>query len=240
MSKNPNIEAFDSEAEVLERLYPSEDTGYVEEMRPFLSQLELSETDTGTVVELGCGLGNLTQALLEIFPKANVLGVDGSARLVDNARRRVGVDRRVSFIVSPFEDLKWQALPQDCAAVVAVYALEHIPPEERCRMYRGICGILRDGGVFLDKEWARDTTRPGADPRDRSRLEHTPDFIRRAIAEGRITVEEHWRLWDKLAQPKDHCFMDLEEQQAALNAAGFREVGGEWITAAITVVRARR
>ena len=240
MSRNPNIDAFDSEAEVLARLFPAGAPSYIAEMRPFLSRLKLTESESGTIVELGCSAGNLMQAVLEVFPAARVVGVDGAARLVEIARGRIGDGPRGSFVISPFEALDWQALPQRCAAVIAVYALEHVRPDDRRRVFRGVHGILRSGGVFLDKEWARDTTPSELDPRDRSRPEPLPDFVRKAIAEGRITEEDHWRLLDKLAQPSTHHFMDLDEQLAALREAGFREATGEWENGALTLVVARK
>lgn len=237
--RNPNIDAFDSEADVLERLdaYGPE---YVQQTGAFISRLELPPHERGTIIDLGCSLGNLSRALLEAFPEAKVIGIDGAPKLIEIGRRRLGKEPRVSFIVSAFEELDWAALPRDCAAVVAVHALEHVAPDMRRRIFSHIHSILRDGGIFLDQEWARDTTPTGVDPRDRSRPEHTPEFIREAIAEGRITEEEHWRLWDKLAQPATHHFMELEAQLAALRGAGFPEVSGEWLNEANTLVRARR
>ncbi|NIM06275.1 MAG: methyltransferase domain-containing protein [Armatimonadetes bacterium] len=240
MDRNPNIDAFDSEAEVLARLSPFS-ASYVQGVRPLLSRLHLAETESGVIIELGCARGNLTRALLEVFPAAKVIWVDGALQLIDIARRQTAGEPRASFIVSPFEELDWGALPQNCAAVVAVFALEHVAREERCeKIFKGIRNILRKGGVFLDKEWARDTTPPGTDTRDRSRPENMPDFMRQAIEEGRITEEEHWRLWDKLAQPETHHFMDLDKQLDALRKAGFSEVSGEWDTESVTIVEAQK
>jgi SAM-dependent methyltransferase len=238
--RNRNVDAFNSEAAVLERLYPLGDPAYAAEMRTFLAHLELPSTESGAIVELGCALGNLTRLLLESFLQAAVIGIDGAPALVEIAKRRSGDNPRVRFIVSTFEDVDWAGLPPECAAVVAVHSLEHVEPSHRQRIFESVHRVLRCGGIFLDREWARDITPSGVDPRDRSRPEHQPEFIRRAFAEGRITEEEHWRLWDKLAQPATHHFMDLDQQLAAFRRAGFSECAGEWLNEAITLVHGRR
>jgi SAM-dependent methyltransferase len=238
--RNPHIEAFDSEAEVLERLNTLT-VGSDDAQRPALvDRLGLNEGERDPIVELGCGMGRLTAVLLDRFPEARVIGVDGAPRLLEIARRRLGSPARLSLVCSPFEELGWQELPGGCAAVVVMNALEHVAPEARGGIFSGVHGILREGGVFLDREWSRDITPPGVDPFDRSRPEHTPEPIARAIREGRITEEEHWRLWEKLADPRTHHFMSVDEQLQALREAGFREVNGEWLDEASSLVVARR
>src|SRR5205085_2477784 len=51
-----------------------------------------------TVLDLGCGTGRVTEQLLErLGPAARVIGIDGSARMVAEAGRRLGGDPRASF-----------------------------------------------------------------------------------------------------------------------------------------------
>lgn len=238
-ARNPHIDAFDSEAEVLERLNLMTVAAGDEQRRMLVDRLGLTEEEPGPIIELGCGMGRLTRLLLERFPRAPVIGIDGAPRLIEIARRRLASSPRLSLLVSAFEQLDWDELPSNCAAVVVMNALEHVPPRERRQIFSGVRGILRDGGVFLDREWSRDITPPGVDPFDRSRPEHTPESIARAIREGRITEEEHWRLWEKLADPRTHHFMSVDEQLAALREAGFRHVSGEWLSEAESLVAAR-
>jgi trans-aconitate 2-methyltransferase len=51
-----------------------------------------------TVLDLGCGTGRVTAQLLErLGPDGRAIGIDGSARMVQEARRLLGADRRASF-----------------------------------------------------------------------------------------------------------------------------------------------
>jgi trans-aconitate 2-methyltransferase len=55
--------------------------------RPFVELLaRVGAADPGTVVDLGCGPGNLTALLAERWPGADVLGVDSSVPMVEKAR----------------------------------------------------------------------------------------------------------------------------------------------------------
>src|SRR3954469_21293658 len=51
-----------------------------------------------TVLDLGCGTGRVTAQLLQrLGPNGHVIGIDGSAQMVDDATRRLGEDPRASF-----------------------------------------------------------------------------------------------------------------------------------------------
>lgn len=50
-----------------------------------IAQIDLSEPQT--IVDLGCGPGNVTQLLRQRWPKARIIGVDSSADMLAQARR---------------------------------------------------------------------------------------------------------------------------------------------------------
>jgi len=56
-----------------------------------LSRLELNGDET--VMDAGCGSGDVTAHLLEKLPLGRVLAVDGSPSMVDKAREKLGDDR---------------------------------------------------------------------------------------------------------------------------------------------------
>ena len=60
--------------------------------RPFVELLaRVGATDPATVVDLGCGPGNLTHLLRERWPSASVLGVDSSEAMIAKAEPVDGV-----------------------------------------------------------------------------------------------------------------------------------------------------
>ncbi|MEO9323401.1 trans-aconitate 2-methyltransferase [Nocardioides sp. C4-1] len=59
--------------------------------RPFVDLVaRVGATAPATVVDLGCGPGNLTRLLAERWPGADVAGVDSSAEMIASARRGDG------------------------------------------------------------------------------------------------------------------------------------------------------
>ena len=54
--------------------------------RPFVDLVARVPGTASTVVDLGCGAGNLTPVLRERWPDADVLGVDSSPEMVERAR----------------------------------------------------------------------------------------------------------------------------------------------------------
>jgi trans-aconitate 2-methyltransferase len=59
-----------------------------ERLRPALDLLaRIPAEKPGHVVDLGCGAGNVTRILHERWPGADMLGIDGSAAMLDRARQ---------------------------------------------------------------------------------------------------------------------------------------------------------
>ncbi len=102
-----------------------------------------------TVVDAGCGSGRVTQALLERLPQGRVIGLDGSASMVDAARERLAGDDRVTFVVADLMDLDVDrhlgGEPVD--AILSTATFHWISDHGRLfdRLRRG----LRDGGLLV-------------------------------------------------------------------------------------------
>lgn len=63
----------------------------------------LLESSPGKIVDIGCGPGNSTAILKEMFPRAAVLGVDSSERMIDSAKANY---KDISFAVCSAEEIK--------------------------------------------------------------------------------------------------------------------------------------
>ena len=68
-----------------------------ERARPFHDLISrIGATAPGTVVDLGCGPGNLTVTLAERWPDAKVIGIDSSTAMIAAPTRRRSRRRRRS------------------------------------------------------------------------------------------------------------------------------------------------
>jgi trans-aconitate 2-methyltransferase len=98
-----------------------------------------------TVLDLGCGTGRVTAQLLErLGSDGRVIGVDGSARMVEDAARRLGDDPRASFVQQDLLKLEI-APPADAAVSSATFHWI----KDHDTLFARIRGALRAGAPFV-------------------------------------------------------------------------------------------
>ncbi|HEY2637455.1 MAG TPA: class I SAM-dependent methyltransferase, partial [Solirubrobacteraceae bacterium] len=92
-----------------------------------------------TILDVGCGTGRVTEALLELVPRGRVLAVDASSAMVELARRRLG-DRAEVWCQDAL------ALDVDAPVdlIVSTAALHWVPDHET--LWPRLAGALRAGG----------------------------------------------------------------------------------------------
>jgi trans-aconitate methyltransferase len=102
-------------------------------------------------VELGVGAGWLSEAILERFPRARVLGLDGSpAMLRETAARSRPYAGRVELRPFRLEDPSWLAeLPEAPRCFVSSLVLHHLDADGKRALYRALCERLAPGGALL-------------------------------------------------------------------------------------------
>jgi len=105
-----------------------------------LGRLDL--TGRETVLDAGCGSGTVTERLLERLPEGHVVALDGSARMLDEAARRLAaLHNRVSFVHA---DLS-RPLPIDPVDAVVSSATFHWIPDHR-RLFSHLAAVLQPCG----------------------------------------------------------------------------------------------
>lgn len=106
------------------------------------------------ILDLGCGTGSLTEAVLEGFPACQVVGVDLDASLLLLAKHRL--DRFGGRAVLLNEDLRgggWVDLAgSNFDAAVSATALHWLSAEHLATLYRRLGDLLKPGGIFLNAD----------------------------------------------------------------------------------------
>ena len=92
-----------------------------------------------TVLDVGCGTGRVTEALLALVPRGRVLAFDASEEMVELARARLG-DRAEVW----HQDVLELALREPVDAVVSNAVLHWVPDHDR--LWARLAGALRPGG----------------------------------------------------------------------------------------------
>lgn len=108
---------------------------------------DLAVPPHGRVLDLCCGVGDLTAALAALVPDGAVLGVDAAQDMVDTANRRVRVPN-VTFTRALAQRLDEVTDPGTFDAVVSVAGLHWIPAADQPRVLAAVARALRPGGVF--------------------------------------------------------------------------------------------
>jgi trans-aconitate 2-methyltransferase len=97
------------------------------------------------VLDAGCGSGRVTAQLLERLPDGEVVALDGSPAMIDEARRRLGTDPRVSFIVADLLAPLPVEPPVD--AILSTATFHWITDHDR--LFRNLAAVLRRGGRLV-------------------------------------------------------------------------------------------
>lgn len=102
----------------------------------------------GQWLDVGCGTGALSQAVLQLAEPARIKGIDRSEGFVDFARERVQ-DNRVNFEVGDAEALTDDSETFD--VVVSGLVLNFVPRPERA--FAEMTRVTRSGGVVAVYVW---------------------------------------------------------------------------------------
>jgi trans-aconitate 2-methyltransferase len=180
--------------------------------RDVLARLPLRGDET--VLDAGCGSGRVTKLLVERLPEGRVIGVDGSASMVEEARRSLsGYGDRVALIHSDLLELELDE-PVDAVFSNAVFhwVFDHDELFRRLRATLEPGGMLaaQCGGEGNVANWVAAVKRAAerepfaahlaerADPWHYATVEETEERLERAgFVDARCWLE------DRVVEPED-------------------------------------
>lgn len=166
----------------------------------------------GRILDLGCGDGRLSAAVLEAHPESTAIALDMSPPMLDAVTQRFAGDERVTVVAHDLD----QPLPftEPFDAVVTSFALHHVSTDDRLQaLYRECAALLAPGGVFANLEIVRSPT---------------------------PALHERWR--EEMGardDPADHL-RDLGLQLEWLRAAGLDDVDCIWKWRSLALMRGQR
>src|ERR1051325_700270 len=123
-----------------------------EVLRSFYRRFVAQRT-AAKVCDLGCGDGVLTAELLKDNPNLAVTLMDGSAGMLDAARKRFSLQPSLAFVQKSF-----QALIEDARdfgefdLVMSAFAIHHLELAEKRALFAAVFNHLRPGGYLLNIE----------------------------------------------------------------------------------------
>lgn len=154
--KNSSIKSYDNKTRVAE--YDAD----MEIMHPrrakmieiALEVLPFDDNFSFLALELGSGTGYFTQKVLQKYPNARVIAVEGAKSMVDLSIERLGeLIRKIDFRTGDFRDLE-KLIPdrEKGHLVFSSYALHHLDKNEKLKAVRKIYDFLLPGGWFINAD----------------------------------------------------------------------------------------
>lgn len=124
-----------------------------EQIHVALHVIDKACTRVKRVADLGCGDGILTQAILMRYPQAQVLAMDFSEPMLEQARHRLrSQSAHVEFRHADLQDSNWCQGLESFDAVISGYCIHHLPDERKRQLYSEIYHILKPKSCFLNIE----------------------------------------------------------------------------------------
>jgi trans-aconitate 2-methyltransferase len=108
-----------------------------------VARLELRGDET--VLDAGCGTGEVTATLLERLPRGRVIALDGSRQMLDAAQTRFADDTRVSFVHADLGEPLPIAEPLD--AIVSTSTFHWVRDHDI--LFRHLAAVSKPGGQLV-------------------------------------------------------------------------------------------
>jgi len=207
---------FENEAPAYDEIIRALIPHYKQMVSVVVRTLSFGESDAIRVLDLGCGTGALTQAVLSAFPAARVTCVDSAAAMIGMARQKCRQNSNIEWVVCDFSAMTLGG-PYD--AVVSSLALHHLNSDaEKRAFYRRVYDALAPGGVFYNA----DVVLGASEPLQQMYMGEWCAFMRLSVPDGDIqgTWLPRYYAEDRPAP--------LVDQLLWLSEIGFREVDVIW------------
>jgi SAM-dependent methyltransferase len=125
-----------------------------ERFAALVALIDATQARVERVLDLGCGPGSLTLAVLDAFPQAEVYGIDYDPSVLVLAQARLAhFGTRVHLIQADLQRAAWvRRVPAPIEAVISSTALHWLEPDVLAALYCQIAGLLAPGGILLNAD----------------------------------------------------------------------------------------
>ncbi|MCB7480823.1 class I SAM-dependent methyltransferase [Christiangramia sediminis] len=146
----------------------------------------------GSVLDLGCGNGNISSQLVPYFPNATYTLVDASTEMINLCRHKFK-DHNFIYHNNYFKDFSFNKDSYDL--IVAGFSLHHLEDKEKQSIFKDIYSSLKQGGIFSYSDLMISKT----NPEHPKILEEWHSFVNISFPDGEKWkwIMEHYDAFDK-------------------------------------------
>ena len=205
---------FQDEAPDFDRLIVSLIPNYPQMVEALVAAMPFEYSAPIRVIDLGCGTGTVAQAVLKLFPNANITCLDLVENMIALAQAKLAHNPRVRFVVGDFT-----TFDGEYDAVISSLALHHLVTDaDKKHFYQRIYARLSTGGVFYNG----DVVLASSDFLQATYMRKWRAFMRRSISDEEIEGK-----WIPSYEAEDRP-AKLMDQLAWLGEIGFADVDVLW------------
>lgn len=168
------------------------------------------------ILDLGCGTGNLTAAILNHFPDAEIHALDISADILRECKVRFKDCHNIIFHQQDFSSLN---LPEnEFDLVISSIAIHHVNDEEKEKLYHQIINLLKPKGIFEFVDQTRGS-------KEEIYQKYIARWQEEAFKLG--SSQENWEMW--MEHQNNHDFHSpLIWHLEKLKSVGFKNIDVLW------------
>ena len=207
-------EHFEEEAQDFDGIILKLIPDYAQMMEALVSALPFPKMAVIQGIDLGCGTGTVTQAVLSVFPQAQFSCLDIAENMIQMARSKLSNHANVRYLTGDFSSFEGRY-----DVVVSSLALHHLVSEDdKRRFYQRVHNALLPGGAFYNADIVLGSSKF----LQQAYMGQWRSFMRRQIPDREIDGK-----WIPKYEAEDHPAR-LMDHLAWLADAGFSDVDVVW------------